>query len=395
MTSVSLIEPPDTQGCRTWSLRDCLIEVTRGVGDDWNQYAVLGATRNGLAPAKERVGKSPHRYKLVEPGTIFYNPMRILLGSIAMVDDGEPSGITSPDYVAVRTRKGILHHRYFYYWLRSTWGEELILRLARGGVRERMLFNRLVEGEIVLPTWSIQERIAEAFATIPTIRSAAEDRLSTAQALPAAYLRQVFEKEKPKTWHSRPLGDLIRRFNNIIHPGDRTEGQATFVGLEHIEPDTGRRIGSMPINLAKLAGRKPTFRRGQIVYGYLRPYLNKVWIAEFDGCSSVDQFAFDINGDLADAQFVAAFMRSGTFLRRAAKVTTPGQLPRISIDEILSVQIDVPPTVDDQRAVASEITVRLDAAHQLIDHCSDELALIDTVPAALLRHALRGGHHGD
>ena len=35
--------------------------------------------------------------------------------------------------------------------------------------------------------------------------------------------------------------------------------------------------------MSKLTGRKPKFYKGDIVYGYLRPYLNKVWIAEFDG----------------------------------------------------------------------------------------------------------------
>ena len=56
-------------------LADCLVEVTQGIGDQWKQFPVLGATRNGLAPAKEAVGKNPHRYKPVEPGTVFYNPM--------------------------------------------------------------------------------------------------------------------------------------------------------------------------------------------------------------------------------------------------------------------------------------------------------------------------------
>ena len=84
------------------------------------------------------------------------------------------------------------------------------------------------------------------------------------------------------------------------------------MGLEHIEPNSGRRIGSLTIDLGSLTGRKPTFRRGQIVYGYLRPYLNKVWVAEFDGYSSVDQFAFDVR-PAGGHEFVAAFMRSETF----------------------------------------------------------------------------------
>jgi type I restriction enzyme S subunit len=52
-------------------------------------------TRSGLAPARERPGKHAERYN----GTVFYNPMRILIGSIAFVDDDDEPGITSPDYV--------------------------------------------------------------------------------------------------------------------------------------------------------------------------------------------------------------------------------------------------------------------------------------------------------
>jgi type I restriction enzyme, S subunit len=77
-------------------LGDVLIEVKTGIGKDWAKYPVMGATRDGLALAKEPPGKKPQRYKPVFPGTVFYNPMRILIGSIAFVDDDDPAGITSP-----------------------------------------------------------------------------------------------------------------------------------------------------------------------------------------------------------------------------------------------------------------------------------------------------------
>ena len=154
--------------------------------------------------------------------------------------------------------------------------------------------------------------------------------------------------------------------------------------MEHIEPNSGRRIGSLTIDLGKLTGRKPTFRRGQIVYGYLRPYLNKVWIADFDGCSSVDQFAFDVRQDLADTHFIAAFMRSETFLRRSEVVTTTGQLPRISIDEIAAVSIELPP-VEQQRRIAADLLGRLDAAESVIARSREQLGAAEALPAALLR----------
>jgi type I restriction enzyme, S subunit len=197
-----------------------------------------------------------------------------------------------------------------------------------------------------------------------------------------------------KRWPVRRLGDLLVRHNEIIHPGDRKNGEATFVGLEHIEPNTGRRTGSLTIDLGKLTGRKPTFHRGQIVYGYLRPYLNKVWIADFDGCSSVDQFAFDVRTDVADTAFLAAFMRSETFLRRSEVVTTTGQLPRISIDEIARVPIELP-SIADQRRIAAHLEQALAMADDARRAAEDRVAAAEALPAACFRDVFEGPDSGE
>ena len=173
----------------------CLNEVSRGVGGAWNKYRVVGATRAGAAPAKENVGKNPERYKLVHVGTIFYNPMRILIGSIGMIDEGDEPGITSPDYVVFKTLTGVLHPRWFYYWLRSRYGEGFIKALARGAVRERMLFRRLAVAEIAVPPWEIQVEVAKKLRMIAEARQSLMEQLGAINKLPAAILRRAFRGE--------------------------------------------------------------------------------------------------------------------------------------------------------------------------------------------------------
>ena len=196
------------------------------------------------------------------------------------------------------------------------------------------------------------------------------------------------DTQEKNRWPRRRLGDVLIRHNEVIHPGERT-GKATFVGLEHIEPNSGRRIGSLTIDLGTLTGRKPTFRRGQIVYGYLRPYLNKVWVAEFDGYSSVDQFAFDVRPELADTEFVAAFMRSETFLRRSSIVTTTGQLPRIGTEQIAAVPIDLPP-LDVQRRIVSDLAEQLAAADSATRAAEERLVSAEALSDAYLREVFDG-----
>jgi type I restriction enzyme, S subunit len=175
------------------TLGDVLEEVKHGIGADWSRFPVLGATRDGLAPAKEPVGKNPKRYKPVMPGTVFYNPMRIMIGSIALADDDDVPGITSPDYVVLRGRPGIVDSRWFYHWLRAPEGERCIASLARGAVRERMLFNRLAEGEIELPPYAAQVRASNALAEVRRMIAAIDAQLRDIEMMPARLLSHAFD----------------------------------------------------------------------------------------------------------------------------------------------------------------------------------------------------------
>jgi type I restriction enzyme S subunit len=180
-------------GTDSRKLGDVLNEIKKGIGKTWAEYPVLGATRAGLALAKEPVGKSPERYKPLFCGTVFYNPMRIMIGSIAMVDEDDTPGITSPDYVALRGKPGLVDSRWFYYWLRSPYGVSCIASLARGAVRERMLFNRLAEGSIELPPYDVQVRAAKALAELKPMQTAIKKQLNEINLLPGKILAKAFD----------------------------------------------------------------------------------------------------------------------------------------------------------------------------------------------------------
>jgi type I restriction enzyme, S subunit len=147
---------------------------------------------------------------------------------------------------------------------------------------------------------------------------------------------------------TRPLGEVVVFRNDIVHPKDKPTGSAIFVGLEHIERDTGVRIGSERINLNEMTGRRARFCAGDIVYGYLRPYLNKVWIAEFDGICSVDQYVLTVRPEF-DRNYVARFLRSAEFLKTAPIKSSPGQLPRIRSGEVAATPIPIPSPAEQRR----------------------------------------------
>ncbi|WHZ23769.1 MAG: Type I restriction-modification system, specificity subunit S [Nitrospira sp.] len=178
-------------------LGDALVEIKGGIGAKWKDFPVYGATVDGLAPAKEPPGKNPEKYKPVTSGTIFYNPMRILIGSIAYVHETTLPGITSPDYVVFIGREGVVDTHYFYYWMRSPMGHECVLSLARGAVRERMLFARLAEAEVHLPDYEVQRQYSNilhaAQKESDLIKSSIRTQLDDLANLPHRIVAASFE----------------------------------------------------------------------------------------------------------------------------------------------------------------------------------------------------------
>ncbi len=253
--------------------------------------------------------------------------------------------------------------------------------------------EKLAQLVFPLPRLDEQRRIVaklrEKFADLDRARQALADQLDAAKKLSAATLREAFCGAAYKLWPERRLGDVLLFRNEIVHPRDRPTGRTIFVGMEHIESHTGQRIGSVPIDLAKLTGRKARFYSGDLVYGYLRPYLNKLWLADREGCCSVDQYVFTVRRSLGETDFVAHFMRSDAYLKTAPVELTPGQLPRIRTDEMAAVPIRLP-DLGTQRVIARELNQKLKSARTLCASLSEQLAALDRYPAALLRDAFSG-----
>ena len=66
--------------------------------------------------------------------------------------------------------------------------------LARGAVRERMLFNRLAEGSIDLPEIAIQEKAAIALGSLKQMQKDLDKQLQEIAELPTKILTQVFNE---------------------------------------------------------------------------------------------------------------------------------------------------------------------------------------------------------
>lgn len=134
------------------------------------------------------------------------------------------------------------------------------------------------------------------------------------------------------------VGELVDFVSDTIHPGYDPSPADTFVGLQHIESHTGRCIGSD--TLESLEGRKFRFRPGDVVYGYLRPYQNKVWVADRYGLCSVDQYVLRPRPGVVPA-LLAYALRGRKVLDLAIDLTHSLQLPRLRSGLLSSIEVPI------------------------------------------------------
>lgn len=208
------------------------------------------------------------------------------IGRAAVVPDSVDRTIIDSHLFRMRLDKAKVDPTYLCFAINGYRGvQEEMNRMASGAIMAGLNTTILKSCSIPLPPLPEQKRIAailnEQMAAVERARAAAEAQLAAAKSLPAAYLRAVFNSPEAQKWQTRRLGEILELRKDIVHPRDNPRGREMFVGLEHIESGTGVRVGAVEIEMSELKGRKPRFYEGDIVYGYLRPYLNKLKTTEF------------------------------------------------------------------------------------------------------------------
>lgn len=158
--------------------------------------------------------------------------------------------------------------------------------------------------------------------------------------------------ERVAHWTGATVGQLVSFRQELIRPADNVNENVLFVGPEHIERNSGRRSGGEPTHTSLLGGRKFRFSPGQIVYTYLRPYLNKCWLADVEGVCSVDQYVLVPDEQRVLPKFLCLFMLSPPFVEQANRLTHGLMLPRLRSGLLSHVEVSLPSIPEQHRIVA-------------------------------------------
>ncbi len=194
---------------------------------------------------------------------------------------------------------------------------------------------------------------------------------------------QKNERSLPEGWVWTTLGEIANVTQQRTNPQQYPE--LPFIGMEHVEAHSMRLLSTVPAK--EMRSSAESFAPGDVLYGRLRPYLNKVYSPDFVGLCSGEFIVFRKNSRL-ESKYLQYFLNSWDFVSFASHLNM-GDRPRVHFSQFASYPFPLAPLPEQHRIVAAieAHLTRLDVAVAALERVRRNLA---RYKAAVLQAACTG-----
>ncbi|WP_288032586.1 restriction endonuclease subunit S [Microcystis sp. LE18-22.4A] len=353
-------------------------------------------TNKKITDAKTILGKdAPSRArKIIYKNDVLVATTRPNLNSVALVDSVFDQQVCSTGFCVLRADKN-LDPIYLFKYVQSQYFVNNLSNLVKGSMYPAVTDSQVREQLIPLPPLSEQKRIAailnEQMEAVEKARKATEAQLEAAKALPAAYLRAVFESEEANSWERRKLGDIAKLERGKFTPRPRNDPR--YYGGDYPWIQTGEvesankyiTAYNTTLNADGLAVSK-LFPKGTLVIT-IAATIGAVGILDFDSCMPDSLVGITPYLEASNTDFI---YYSLLFIREHLKSIAPQVAQanlKLSILQPLEISL---PSLAKQQQIASTLTEQMQEVERLKQNLKEQLDTINKLPAVLLRRAFKG-----
>ena len=313
-------------------------------------------------------------YRLIE-GDILFSHINSLehIGKTAIYEGVPKLLIHGMNLLLLRPDKNKVYPKFLLYLLRFYRMRNIFRAIAKKAVNQASINQtELARVKIPLPSFDEQQKIANILYCVDLAIQKVDEAIARAERLKKGLMQQLLTKgighkefketpigKIPKTWKVMRLKDVAEQKKEIVIP-TKENPSTPYVGLEHVDS------GSIRINrhgkASDVKSTKFRFYRNDILYGKLRPYLDKVVLSEIDGLCSTDFIVIKTKKTI-DPKFLVWIMHSRQFVNYAVSTMKGTNHPRTSWASISKYTIGLPPLFEQQKI--AEILSSVDDILQL------------------------------
>lgn len=186
----------------------------------------------------------------------------------------------------------------------------------------------------------------------------------------------------PQSWEWVPLGKIFLYDAGIKRAPRELDPSFWLLELEDIEKEAGRLLARVHAKDRKSKSTKSEFQEGDILYGKLRPYLNKVLVADSAGYSTTEVVAIRPFAAL-NPQYCALILRRPDFVDYVTRLGQGTKMPRLRREDAINAPFPLAPIAEQDRIVA-----KVDELMTLCDRLEAGLSSLHDARSHLLESVL-------
>lgn len=140
------------------------------------------------------------------------------------------------------------------------------------------------------------------------------------------------------------LSKLVCERRESVNPSDSPDKEIHYIGLENISQNDGVLVGDIQKKGCEIKSRSRIFYPGDILYGKLRPDLNKCLLVDNDieGACSGEIIVLIPNLELINPVFLKELLLSKYVSQHIMSMTSGATLPRLNVKEFLNIRVPLP-----------------------------------------------------
>lgn len=253
-----------------------------------------------------------------------------------------------------RPRTSIVDPNYLCFFINSDAGQKYIEQSQAGGGQKNVNAGSLKFLNVALPpSKAEQEAIADVLSHADALVDSLERLLAKKRQIKQGAMQELLTGKKrlpgfSRVWEQTEFGEIAKPRSERIDP--RRTGPGQFcIELEQIEQATGRLVGQSATSQG--SSLKSIFRPGDVLFGKLRAYLRKYWLADRHGVCSTEIWVLVAYQAKVTPRFLYQLVTLDRFIE-AASLSYGTHMPRSDWNVVKHLGFPLPEIAEQNAIVA-------------------------------------------
>lgn len=340
----------------------------------------------------------------VVPGDLIIAKTGATIGKSGVFPKTFIDGIIASSCLKVSCDPNIVDPKLILYMIVWENGQKKILEGAGGSTRTSINIGPFSDIRLFLPeSKSEQHKIAEILTTVDDAIEQTEALIRKYQRIKQGLMQDLLTRgvdengelrcEKNNHFKDSEIGHIpyeweVTNFEHLVNNitarwiPRNTGVSFPCLNLENIESETGHVNGFS--DAIENASTKTVFLKGDILFGKLRPYLKKYWIADVDGVCTTEILVFRAQRSI-DHRYIYYLVQNEKFINYTISSSFGTKMPRTSWEIIKRYKIGKPDFEEQKRI--SKILFSIDSQ---IETSRIELSKLNSLKQGLMQDLLTG-----